>query len=94
MALLLLLSGASAHIAGVARARTPLMQYEVQAETVKVFGETKPNAFMTTQPLFTAGLESRQANHGGLLCCTDYNCMYGGWTVSDNKLFARVAHGR
>ena len=95
MALLLLLSGASAHIAGVARARTPLMQYEVQAETVKVFGETKPNAFMTTQPLFTVQDWNRakpiMEDFLNVLR-TDYNCMYGGWTVSDNKLFARVAH--
>ena len=104
MALLLLVSTATAYsLSGNAAslrtasrmAAPPTMQYEVQAETVKVFGETQPYKFMTVQPLFTvtnwdrakAIMEDYVARTR-----TDYQCMFCGWSTSSEQLFGRVAH--
>jgi len=78
-----------------ARSRTPTMQYEVQAETVKVFGETKPYTFLTVQPTFTVLDWDRAKPILADYVATarsDFSCMYCGWSVCGDSLFGRVAH--
>ena len=88
-------AGGSALGVGFGRSRLPVMQYEVQAETVKVFGEAKPYTFMTVQPYFTVQDWGRaKAAMEDVLACArkDYSAMYSGWSINGNSLFYRVAH--
>ena len=95
---LLIAAGASAyHLAALRpRASVPTMQYDVQAPMVQVFGETQEYQFVSLQPTFTVSDWGRaKAIMEDYLACaraeTD-TCMYCGWTVSGDQLFARMAH--
>ena len=106
-ALLLLVQSASAYHASplstrhrsgksASRVPEPALQYEVQAETVKLFGDSQPNSFVTWHPYFTVSdwTRARAAMEGMLAVARKEasTCMYYGFTVSGDQLFCRAAY--
>jgi quinol monooxygenase YgiN len=81
------------------RSASPTMQYKVQAETRKLFGDAKPYTFLTIQPTFTVQDWTRaKPIMEDFVTRTrkEANCMYYGWSKTGDKpgdkLFCREAY--
>jgi len=71
------------------------MQYEVQAETVKFFGEPKPYSFVSLHQTYKVNdwPKAKQFMEQYMTSArSDFSCMYSGWTASGDTLVGRVAH--
>lgn len=70
------------------RSSMPYMQYKVQAETRKLFGDSKPFTFLTIQPTFTVTDWSRAKpimEEFVARTRREANCMYYGWSKTGDK---------
>ena len=76
------------HAVVTPRSPMPTMQYKVQAETRKLFGDSKPYTFLTIQPTFTVqDWSSAKPIMEEFVTRTrrEANCMYYGWSKTGDK---------